>query len=241
MQGLQYRPGDGEPVQGRRAAADLIHHHQAARAGLMQDRGGFRHLHHEGAAAARQVIRRADAGEQPVDDADGGGGRRHRQPRLRQDHDQRVLAQEGRFAGHVRAGQQHEALGRGKIAVVRHENGLAGQGGLHHRMPAGGDLEGLILRDHGAAPSRRLGQPRGTLEQVDTGERRRAGGDGRAITQGARDEMVEDHPLPRRRPLRRSRDLPVKLAELGAGEPRPGGEALPQHQLRPVAQLLGRR
>ena len=37
---------------------------------LVQDGGGLDHLDHEGGAAARQIVGRADAAEQPVDDAD---------------------------------------------------------------------------------------------------------------------------------------------------------------------------
>ena len=37
--------------------------------GIVQDIGGFSHLHHKGRAAAGQVIRRADAGEDAIDRA----------------------------------------------------------------------------------------------------------------------------------------------------------------------------
>ena len=59
---------------------------------------GLHHLHHEGGAAARQIVGGADAREQPVDDADPRPRRRHEAADLRQQRDQRVLAQEGRFA-----------------------------------------------------------------------------------------------------------------------------------------------
>ena len=89
--------------------------------GLVQDRGGLRHLHHEGGAAARQVVRGADPAEQPVHDADAAASAGHRQAGLRQHDDQRILPQEGRFAGHVRAGQQqHPPLGR-QVAIVGDE------------------------------------------------------------------------------------------------------------------------
>ena len=68
--------------------------------------------------------------EQPVDDADAGGFRRHRQAGLGQHDDQSVLPQKCRLPGHVRAGQQqHAAVGR-QIAVVRHEGGLRRRGRL---------------------------------------------------------------------------------------------------------------
>ena len=137
MQRLQHRPGDRQAVERRGAAADLVHHDQRARPGLMQDRGGLGHLHHEGGAAARQIVRRADTAEQPVHHADGGGFGGDRQAGLRQHDDQRVLAQEGGLAGHVGAGEQQDALLGREIAVVGHEGGVTGQGSLHHRVAAG--------------------------------------------------------------------------------------------------------
>ena len=137
MQRLQHRPGDREAVQRGGAAADLVHHDQRARAGLVQDGGGLGHLHHEGGAAARQVVGRADAGEQAVDHADGGAFGRHRQAGLGEHDDQRVLPQEGGFAGHVGAGEQQHALVGRQVAVVGHELRVAGERGFHHRMAAG--------------------------------------------------------------------------------------------------------
>ena len=106
VQVLDHRPGDGEAVEGRGAAADLVEDDERARAGLVQDRGGLDHLHHEGGAAAREIVGGADAGEERVDHADMRGFRRHEGARLRQDGDQRVLAEEGRLAGHVGAGEE---------------------------------------------------------------------------------------------------------------------------------------
>ena len=50
VQMLQHRPGDGKPVEGRRSAPDLVEDHEAAAGGLVEDRGGLRHLDHEGGA-----------------------------------------------------------------------------------------------------------------------------------------------------------------------------------------------
>ena len=76
---------------------------------LVQDRRRLDHLDHEGRAAARQIVGGADAAEQAIDDADMGGPRRHEGADLGQHGDQRVLAQEGRFAGHVGAGRAARA------------------------------------------------------------------------------------------------------------------------------------
>jgi hypothetical protein len=42
------RPGQRQPVEGRRAASDLVHQHQRSRGRVVQDAGGLGHLHHEG-------------------------------------------------------------------------------------------------------------------------------------------------------------------------------------------------
>ena len=154
VQVLDRCPGDGEAVKGRRAAADLVQDHQGARPGLVEDRGGFHHLHHEGGASSRQIVRRADPGEQPIDHADMRRGRRHEAADLRQDGDQCVLAQIGAFAGHVRAGDQPQPLCRvtvrRQVAVVGDEGvTIRGQHRLHHRMPPGLDPEGQGIVDDG--------------------------------------------------------------------------------------------
>src|SRR3546814_5602401 len=87
-------PGDGEAVESRRAAADLVENDQRAWPRLVQDGGGFHHLHHEGGASAGQVIRSADAGEQAVDDADMRRLRRHIAAHLGQHGDEGVRSEE---------------------------------------------------------------------------------------------------------------------------------------------------
>jgi hypothetical protein len=67
---------DGESqrhaVEGRGAAADLVHQHQAALGGVMQDGGGFGHFDHEGRAAGGEIVGGADAGEDLVERAENG-------------------------------------------------------------------------------------------------------------------------------------------------------------------------
>jgi hypothetical protein len=108
VQGLGAGPGDGQAVIGGGAAADLVEDHQRARACLGEDGGGLDHLHHEGRAAAGQVVARADAAEQAVDDAEPQALGGHEAAGLGQDGQQGVLAQEGRLAGHVRAGDDRQ-------------------------------------------------------------------------------------------------------------------------------------
>ena len=64
---------------------------------------------------------------------------------LRQHDDQRVLAQIGRLAAHVRAGDQEDVPGivPGEIRVVGDEgHALALECGLDHRMASALDVEG---------------------------------------------------------------------------------------------------
>ena len=85
--------------------------------------------------------------EQAVDDADMGGARRHVGADLGEHGDQRVLAQEGRLAGHVGPGDQPDAAGLAgvagaEIAVIGDERPLAAgsQRLLDHRMAAAFDM-----------------------------------------------------------------------------------------------------
>ena len=121
VQMFQRRPGDREAVEGGGAAADLVENHQAVRCRLVEDGRGLDHLDHEGRSPARQIVGGADAAEQPVDDADGSGLGRHEGAGLCHHRDQRVLAQEGRLAGHVGAGQQPQPALGPEVAVVGHE------------------------------------------------------------------------------------------------------------------------
>src|SRR3546814_5073198 len=65
-------------------------------------------LDHEGRSPAREVVARPDAAEQSVDKAKSRGRGGHERPRLREDDDQRILAQKGRFSAHIRAGDRSE-------------------------------------------------------------------------------------------------------------------------------------
>jgi hypothetical protein len=94
------------------AAANLIHQHQAVLGGVVQNIGGFGHLHHKGRAAAGQV-RRADAGKDAIDGADLHLLRRDVAADIGQQRNQRGLAHIGTFTAHVRPGDdQHSPLRR---------------------------------------------------------------------------------------------------------------------------------
>ena len=163
VQMLDHRPGQRQAVIGGGAAADLVQDHEAARPGQVQDAGGLDHLDHEGRAAAREVVGGADAGEQPVDHADMGRSRRHEAAHLGQHRDQRVLAQEGALAGHVRPGQQPQrGRPRPRSQSLATKLWLAArQRLLDHRVAAATDQERVAVVDHaaGSSAARRRASP----------------------------------------------------------------------------------
>ena len=67
---LDHRPGDRQAVVGAGAAPDLVQDQQAARRGVVQDVGRLDHLHHEGGLPGVDLVLRADAGEDAVDQPD---------------------------------------------------------------------------------------------------------------------------------------------------------------------------
>ncbi|EEF93713.1 hypothetical protein CATMIT_01653 [Catenibacterium mitsuokai DSM 15897] len=144
--------GQGQAVVGRGAAADLVHQHQRAVAGVVQDVAGLAHLDHEGRLAAGEVVAGADAGEDAVDRADHGARRRHETADMREQHDQRVLPHISRLTAHVRAGDDQHAAA---VAVVEHqivglERILAHR--LDHRMAAAQDAQARRFGELGFGP-----------------------------------------------------------------------------------------
>ena len=109
---LGHRPGDAQPVEGGGAAAHLVEHDQALRGGVVQDVRRLLHLDHEGRLPARDVVGRADAREDAVDQAELGLPGRHERAALRQQRQQRHLPQVGGLAAHVRAGEHDQLMRR---------------------------------------------------------------------------------------------------------------------------------
>jgi hypothetical protein len=168
VQMFETGPGDRQPVEGRRAAADLVEDDEGIGAGLVQDRRRLDHLDHEGRTAARQIVGRPHPAEQPVDDADPGALRRHLRARLREDRDQRVLPQKGALPRHVGAGDEPDPVGRQGAVVGDEAVAFGGQCRLDRRVAAAGDLErgaGLDDRPHPAAFDRPLGERRRQVER----------------------------------------------------------------------------
>ena len=166
-------PRDAQAIESRRAAADLVEHHETPGGRVVQDVGRLLHLDHERRVTAGDVVRRTDAREDAIDERNLRRAGRNERTGLRHDGEQRRLPQIRRFPAHVRAGQDHQLRGRAVEAdVVRHKR-LAGSRGaaLDDGMSSVADDEfGAImdLRLDVVVRGRRLGKGR---EHVERGER----------------------------------------------------------------------
>ena len=89
---------------------------------MVQDSGRFDHLDHEGGPAGVQFIMGADTGEYPIYQTNASFTGRYETAHLGHEHNQRHLAQIGRFPGHVRTGDNLNALLLTKGTVVGHES-----------------------------------------------------------------------------------------------------------------------
>ncbi len=118
---LGHDPGDADPVVGARSAADLVQNDQGSIRGVVQNRGSLCHLDPEGALARTQVISSANAGEDPIEDRKLRRFRRNETAYLRHHRDHRCLAQIGRFACHIRPGQDDESMVFIQMQVVGYE------------------------------------------------------------------------------------------------------------------------
>ena len=174
----QQMPGDGprerEAVEGRSAAADFVHQHEALRRRVVEDRGGFGHFDHERGAAAGQVVGGADAREDAIDRAERRAPRRHIAAHVSHQRDQRGLAHEGRFTAHVRAGDQEQlALGVQRAVVGDELLDLR----LDDRMPSLFDFDAAHSPRTRARPSRAREPARRTppADPVPRAPRRPAG------------------------------------------------------------------
>ena len=110
MQMLDDGPSQRNPIVGAGSSADLIQKNQAAGSCTIQDVSRFDHLYHEGALSGGQVIRGSYARENPVDQSDAGFGRRYEAPDLRQQDDQRDLAEVGALPCHVGPCEDHKPV-----------------------------------------------------------------------------------------------------------------------------------
>ena len=144
MEVFRHGPGQGEAVEGAGAPADLVQDHQAPGGGLVEDVGGFMHLHQKGALAPADVVHRAHPGEDAVHDADIGLGGGDKAADVGQEDDEGHLAQDGGFAGHVGAGDDHQ----GGLVVqgdIVGDKTAGGQDPFDDRVAALGDAEAPAL------------------------------------------------------------------------------------------------
>ena len=105
-------PRDAEPVERGGAAADLVEHDEASRGGEVEDARRLLHLHHEGGLPPRDVVGRTHAREDAIHHRQLAPRARHERSCLREQADERGLPQVGGLAAHIRAGQDHELVGR---------------------------------------------------------------------------------------------------------------------------------
>ena len=108
VQKFRHAPCDRESVEGGCSAADFIQNDEAALSRVVYDVRCFVHFDHEGRLAARKIVVRTNPGKNAIDQSDLRAGRRNETTYLRQQDDQRDLPDVGRFAGHVRSGDDRQ-------------------------------------------------------------------------------------------------------------------------------------
>ena len=198
----------------------------------MQDVGRLLHLHHEGRLPARDVIRRADPGEQAIDDRQLRAPRRNERARLGHEAEQRALSQVGGLAAHVGAGQDDQLLARRvERDVVGHER--VGHVPLDDRMARvdGDQLVAVVDERLGVVvDGGRLGERR---QHVQRGEAARRVLDARRLGPHAPPQRVEDLHFALDDPLIRAEHLLFVLLQRGGDEALPAGDGL-------LAVVIGR-
>ena len=137
--------------------------------GVVQDDGRLDHLDQEGGLALEQRVGGADAGEDAVADADLRPGGGDEAAGLGQDDDQGVLAQVGRLAAHVRAGDDQHLLAVRRDAQVVGDEAAAGRR-LDHRVAALLDADGRAVVDLRAHVAAALGELAAGGQDVQHGD-----------------------------------------------------------------------
>ncbi len=135
-------PGDADAVVGAGAAPDFVEQDERAVADIVHNQRGFVHFHHKRTFAAADVVAGAHAGEHLVYQADAGAFGGHETAHLGHQRDEGRLAQQGRFAGHIGAGDQDDLyFVVVEVDVVGHVRFADGQLGFDDRVPAVADVE----------------------------------------------------------------------------------------------------
>ena len=192
LQILEGGPGESEAVEGGRAAAHLVEQDEGLRGGGVEDGSGFGHLHHKGGAAAGEIVGGADAGVDAVDDAVGHATGRNKAAHLREDDEERGLAEISGLAAHVGAGNQQQVgvggvLTRVEKEIVGDKAEVAGvvHQALDDRMASSRDFEDRSSVNAGARVVAECGEVRKVGNKVDFGD----GGAGAADARGVLDEF----------------------------------------------------
>ena len=166
-------PGERQAIEGAGAAADLIHQYEAALGGVVQDVGGFGHLHHKRRAATGQIIAGANAGVDAIERADGGLRSRYVAADVRQHRNQRDLAHVGGFAAHVGAGDDKHAPAGVQLQIVGYEGRLAET--LDHRVACAAQPQHRFIDQLRLAPVEARGAIGERAQCVDLGKRHGGG------------------------------------------------------------------
>ena len=150
---IQTRKPQRNPILRRRPTAHLIHNDKRPLRRILQNLRTLQHLDHERRLVAREIVRRAHATKHLVDEPDLGVDGGHEGARLRENGDERVLAEEGAFAGHVGAGDEEDLLARVQVAVVGGEaDALFAEAQVDHGMSAADDGVGGAVVEDGSGP-----------------------------------------------------------------------------------------
>src|ERR1700682_1120983 len=173
---FHHGPGDGETVESRSTAANFIEKNEACGRSVVENRGYLAHFHKKGGTPARQIVAGTDTREDPIGDGKLRLPRGNEGADLRHQHDESGLAEIGRFATHVRPGDQKKLLvARFEIKIVGNEPLTAlAKKFFNHRMPAsdneklsGGSKLGAIV----AAISGQFSERGEHIELGDCGSR----------------------------------------------------------------------
>ena len=229
---LGHGPGDAEAIEGRRAPADLVEHDEAARRRGVEDARGLLHLHHERRLPARDVVGRADAGVDAVDDRQLGLPRRHEGAGLGHQAEQGRLSQVRALAAHVRPGDDEQLLRRAvERQIVGHER-FAGHR-LDDRVPALDDREVVAVVQVRLAVVAAGGAVGKRRQHVERGERVRGALQRRRVRRDLAPQRLEDRHFERDEVLVGMEHLLLVRLERRRDEPLATGNGL-------LADVVGR-
>ena len=139
-------PGYGNTIVGGCSTTQLIEEHQRTGRHIVQDVGSLRHLYHEGRFAQRDVVTGSHTGEDLIHQTHPCTLGRNKAAHLGQQHDERRLAEQGRFTRHVRTRNHHHLLLLGiEQHIIWHVSLAQRQLGFNHRMAALLDVQHLRI------------------------------------------------------------------------------------------------